>query len=86
MKITDIVHADTGKTRTDGSYPKRIGSIVEFFTEPSVGAPMMLLFPDPTGRSVGRGCFTDEVQNIIETDTVSAVYTLNSVYYFEKGD
>ena len=85
MKITDIVHADTGKTRTDGNYPQRIGRVVEFFTEPNIGAPMMLLFPDTTGRSVGICCFTSEIQNIIETDTVIAVYTLNSVYYFEKN-
>ena len=29
---------------------------------------------------------TSIVKNIVETDTVIAVYTRNSVYYFEKGD
>ena len=84
MKIADIVHVDTGKTRTDGNYQQRIGKLVEFFTEPSIGAPMMLLLPDLTGRSIGTGYFTSEVQNIIETDDVIAVYTQDCVYYFEK--
>lgn len=87
MKITDIVHADTGKTRTDGRYPQRIGSTVEFYYPPKVGECMIYCYiTDNEGNPKDGALRTSVVQNIIETDTVIAVYTHNSVYYFEKGD
>jgi hypothetical protein len=85
MKIVDIVHADTGKTRTDGRYPLRIGSTVEFYIQPTVGNVMLLSYiTDNQGNPKDGILRTSIVQNIIETETVIAVYTLNSVYYFEK--
>lgn len=87
MKIIDIVHADTGKTRTDGRYPQRIGSTVEFCVSPKVGEWMLYSYiTDNQGNPKDGILRTSIVQNIIETDTVIAVYTLNSVYYFEKDD
>ena len=86
MIIKDIVYADTGKTRTDGRYPQRIGSTVEFYINPpAVGEWMYLSYVlDSQGNSKEGVLRTSEVQNIIENDSVIAVYTLNSVYYFEK--
>jgi hypothetical protein len=87
MKITDIVHADTGKTRTDGRYPQRIGSTVEFYYPPKVGECLVYCYiTDNEGNPKDGALHTSVVQNIIETDTVIAVYTRNSVYYFEKDD
>lgn len=85
MKIIDITHADTGKTRTDGRYPLRIGSTVEFYMPPVVGAAMHLSYvADNQGNPKDGVLSTSIVKNIIETDTVIVVYTRNSVYYFEK--
>ena len=85
MKITDIVYADTGKTRTDGKYPQRIGSTVEFWAPPTVGEWMYLFYvTDNQGNPKEGYLRTSIVNNIIETETVIAVYTHNSVYYFEK--
>lgn len=85
MKITDIVHTYTGKTRTDGRYPLRIGSTVEFYVPPKVGECMLLSYiADNQGNPKDGILRTSIVQNIIETETVIAVYTLNSVYYFER--
>ena len=85
MKITDIVYADTGKTRTDGRYPLRIGSTVEFLYQPTVGEYMYLDYvSDNQGNPKSGVLRTSTVKNIIEVGSVIAVYTLNSVYYFEK--
>lgn len=85
MKITDIVYADTGKTRTDGRYPLRIGSIVEFYFKPVVGECMYLSYvADNQGNPKEGYLRTSVVKNIIEVGSVIAVYTANSVYYFEK--
>lgn len=85
MKIVDIVHADTGKTRTDGRYPLRIGSTVEFYEQPKVGEWMMYYYVTDNKGNPKEGVLrTSIVKNIIETDKVIAVYTCNSVYYFEK--
>lgn len=87
MKIIDIVHADTGKTRTDGRYPLRIGSTVEFYARPNVGECMVYYYiTDNEGNPKNGVLRTSIVKDIIETDKVIAVYTCNSVYYFEKGD
>ena len=87
MKIIDITHADTGKTRTDGRYPLRIGSTVEFYIAPTIGNTMLLSYvADNQGLPKEGILHTSIVKNIVETDTVIAVYTRNSVYYFEKGD
>jgi hypothetical protein len=85
MVIKDIVYADTGKTRTDGRYPQRIGSTVEFYIQPAVGECMYLSYIADNQCNPKVGVLrTSEVQHIIENDPVIAVYTLNSVYYFEK--
>ena len=85
MKIIDIAHVDTGKTRTDGRYPLRIGSTVEFYMPLARGAAMHLSYiADNQGNPKDGVLSTSTVKNIIETDTVIAVYTRNSIYYFEK--
>lgn len=85
MKIIDIAHADTGKTRTDGRYPLRIGSTVEFLCPPTVGECMHYSYIADNQSNPKDGVLrTSVVQNIIETDHMIAVYTHNSVYYFEK--
>ena len=43
MKIKNITYVETNETRTDGRYPIRIGSEVNFaFYEPTIGNVMYL--------------------------------------------
>ena len=85
MKIIDITYADTGKTRTDGRYPQRIGSTVKFSLPHEPGHCLYLDYvADNEGNPKDGILRTSPVEHIIETDTMIAIYTLNSVYYFEK--
>lgn len=85
MKIKDIVYADTGKTRTDGKYPQRIGSTVNFCIEPIIGECMYLSYvADNEGNPKTGILRTSPVHSVINNDPVIVVFTHNSVYYFEK--
>ena len=86
MKITDIVSTTTNKTRTDGRYPQRIGSTVEFYMRPKVGIPMVLAYVSDNQGNPKEGYLrTSTVESIYETETEIAVTTLNSIYCFKKG-
>lgn len=87
MKIKDIRHVKTNETRTDGRYPLRIGSTVDFYLgmKPSVGNVMWLSYIfDNKGNTKEGVLKTSLVTNITETDVNFIVETINSVYYLEK--
>lgn len=85
MKIKDICLRSTNKTRTDGRYPQRIGSNVEFYVQPSIGNVMVLSYiTDNQGNEKEGILRTSLIDNIVENETEVIIATVNSVYYFEK--
>lgn len=87
MKIKDIRYIKTNKTRTDGRYPLRIGSTVDFYlnSKPNIGSEMYLSYIcDNQGNKKEGVLRTSLVTNITETYTDIIVETLNSIYYLEK--
>lgn len=85
MKIKDIRLKRTSETRTDGRYPQRIGSNVEFYVQPSIGNVMILLYvADNQGNKKEGILRTSLIDSIIENKTEIIITTINSVYYFEK--
>ena len=86
MKIKNITYAETNETRTDGRYPIRIGSEVNFaFYEPTVGDVMYLEYvKDNEGKPKEGVIRTSNICNIEETDNEIVIETRNSIYYFEK--
>lgn len=85
MKIKDIKYVNTKETRTDGRYPLRIGSIVDFYTLPSIGCSMCLSYiKDNKGNQKDGILITSLVNNIVETETEISIETMNSIYVLEK--
>ena len=85
MKILDIKSVETNETRTDGRYPLRIGSTVEFYMKPTDGLPMVLAYvTDNQGNSKEGYLRTSSVVNIDETKEYIVVTTKNSIYHLEK--
>lgn len=85
MRIKDIHLKNTNKTRTDGKYPQRIGSNVEFYVQPSIDNVMVLSYiTDNQGNKKDGILRTSLVKNIVENETEVIITTINSVYYFEK--
>lgn len=85
MKILDIKSTETYETRTDGRYPLRIGSTVEFYLSPSIGNCMLLAYThDNLGNPKSGYLRTSIVTNIDETKYEVIVTTRNSIYYLEK--
>lgn len=85
MKIKDIRLKNTNTTRTDGRYPQRIGSNVEFYVQPSIGNVMVLSYiTDNQGNEKEGILRTSLIDNIVENETEVIIATVNSVYYFEK--
>lgn len=85
MKIKNITHVKTNETRTDGHYPMRIGSIVEFYNPLVVGDSVLLSYvTDNQGNPKSGHLATSIVKEYTETDVEIIVKTRNSIYYFEK--
>ena len=85
MKIIDIKSVETNETRTDGRYPLRIGSTVEFYLTPSPGSCMLLAYThDNLGNPKWGYLRTSTVTDIDETENEVIVTTRNSIYYLEK--
>lgn len=85
MKILDIKSTKTYETRTDGRYPLRIGSTVNFFRQPIAGCSMVLEYVlDNKGKPKYGHLVTSTVIDIDETKCEIIVTTKNSIYYFEK--
>lgn len=86
MKIKNITYVETNETRTDGRYPIRIGSEVNFaFYEPTIGDVMYLEYiKDNEGNPKEGVLRTSMFYNINRTENEIVVKTKNSIYYFEK--
>lgn len=85
MKIKDIKFVKTNETRTDGRYPLRIGSTVEFYMRPVPGTSMVLSYVSDNQGNPKQGCLrTSTVIDVDETDVEIIVTTRNSIYIFEK--
>lgn len=86
MKIKNITYVETNETRTDGRYPIRIGSEVNFaFYEPTIGNVMCLEYiKDNEGNPKEGMIRTSIIHDIKETENEIIVKTKNSIYYFEK--
>ena len=85
MKIKDIKYVSTGKTRTDGRYPLRIGSEVEFYIEPTIGNVAYLKYvTDNQGNPKEGFLQTSIVTDIVYYNKATILTTLNSVYELER--
>lgn len=85
MKIVDIQYADTGKTRTDGKYPERIGCEVALWGPIECDEPMILRYiTDNRGNPKNGGLITSPVAGWIESEDgdIRQVATMNSIYEF----
>lgn len=85
MLIKNIIHAQTGETRTDGRYPLRIGSTVEFYEPPFRGCSMVLAYVlDNQGNPKSGYLQTSVVKNVQESPNQYIITTKNSIYYLER--
>lgn len=85
MRITDIKSVETNETRTDGRYPLRIGSTVNFYMKPVPGYPMVLDYvSDNQGNPKSGYIRTSRVVEIVESIYEVIVTTVNSIYYFKR--
>lgn len=86
MKIKNITYVETNETRTDGRYPIRIGSEVNFaFYEPFIGDVMYLEYVKDNEGNPKEGVIrTSIVYDVKRTENEIVVKTKNSIYYFEK--
>ena len=85
MKILDIQSVRTNETRTDGRYPLRIGSTVDFYMNPLPGCPMVLDYVSDNQGNPKSGCLrTSTVVDVEETKNEIVITTVNSIYHFEK--
>ena len=84
MLIKNITHAQTGETRTDGRYPLRIGSTVEFYFYPQIGHQLYLKYhQDNVGNPKGGFLITSPVKHVSINENTWIIKTENSVYYLE---
>lgn len=86
--IKDILFKRTGETRTDGRYPNRIGSVVEFISNPIVGTPLYFRYikynnGEPTEDHITRTSTVDDFDYYSKPDYL-IIYTRNSIYYFKE--
>ena len=85
MKIKDIRHIETNETRTDGRYPLRIGSTVDFYSKPFIGFAMMLAYVADNEGNPKEGILrTSYVKEYTENEKEFIVKTNNSIYILEK--
>lgn len=85
MIIKDIQHVQNGATRTDGRYPQRIGSNVEFYIQPECGDCMWLQYvTDNQGNPKDGVLRTSLVTSIKDVGLELVVDTMNSRYIFSK--
>lgn len=87
MIIKDIQYIETHETRTDGRYPSRIGSAVEFMYEPKINGLLWLSYiADNQGNKKSGVVQASRIQDIEETRTMIIITTRNSIYYLEKDN
>ena len=85
MFLIEDITDRTGKTRTNGKYPKRKGSIVSFLNPVQIGEPIYFSFV-----KYNDGSFAEE-EHVTRTSRVDdlewnnnrfLIYTRNSIYEF----
>lgn len=86
--IEDIIHKRTGKTRTDGRYPNRIGSTVELLDVPTVGEPIYFRYIKYNNGELVEDHIT-RTSRVDDYDEYSHpgylyIYTRNSIYKFKE--
>lgn len=84
-KIVDIQHKD-GKTRDDGKYPQRIGSIVEM-KYLQTGIPVYLEYISGNDGKHKEGYLKTSTVEDVRFNDDSGIYivkTLNSVYFLRQ--
>ena len=85
MIISDIKSRETMQTRTDGRYPLRIGSTVEFYEMPYRGCSMALAYIlDNQGNPRSGYLCTSIVKDVQESSNQYIITTKNSIYYLER--
>lgn len=84
-KIIDIKHRKTNETRTDGRYPLRIGSTINFYIKPCAGVVALLNYiADNEGNPKMGTLRTSTVTDIDENNNHIIIETLNSIYILEE--
>lgn len=85
-KIKDIRYKNTNETRTDGRYPLRIGSVIDFFAyEPTVNQCALLSYVyDNKGKPKQGTLRTSFIEEIFEDEKELILTTCNSIYVLEK--
>ena len=84
-KIIDIKHKGTNQTRTDGRYPIRIGSIIEFYIEPTVNQCGFLSYVyDNEGNNKEGILRTSIIDKLEYIENKIIITTCNSIYILEK--
>lgn len=83
-KIKDIQDISTGKTRTDGRYPLRIGRTVYEPQEWLMGTCALWYEKDQDGTELlGKYLRTSIMNEIVETKNGITIETMNSRYILE---
>lgn len=85
--VEDIVYKN-GQTRTDGRYPKRIGSTIRFLTPIIIGEPCMFRYIKYNNGEVDEDHIT-RTSVIDDYDNYSVegkmfLYTRNSIYILRE--
>ena len=85
MIIKDIRDVKTNKTRTDGRYPKRIGSEVDLLYTPVSGVVTYFIYKkDNKGNRKDGTLRTSTVTNVEYRDGDVIITTLNSIYHLTE--
>lgn len=85
--MEDIVYKN-GQTRTDGRYPKRIGSVVQFLAPVTIGEPCVFRYVKyNNGEIVEDHVTRTSVINDYDSYSVEGklfLYTRNSIYVLRE--
>ena len=86
--LIENVTYKNGKTRTDGRYPNRIGSIVELKDLPEIGEPLYFNYikynnGELVEDHITRTSCVDDYDNYSKPGYL-LIYTRNSIYYFKE--
>ena len=78
----------TGETRTDGKYPSRIGSTIEFLKPVDIGQPALFRYIKYNNGELAEDHITrtSRVDDLEWYDGKFYIYTRNSIYTFVPLD
>ena len=78
----------TGETRTDGKYPNRIGSIIEFLEPVDIGNPAYFRYIKYNNGELAED-HTSQISRVDDIEWYDGkfyIYTRNSIYTFVPVD